>query len=524
MGSSCRLRRYCDVPGGVARRNDPGASHLQQRRRSRASSGMYRSSTQPTQRPAGPSIAFSDETNPPMLGVRPRHPADDRHRRQHPSDTRHDIEDGLQQPRIRQPRRLGNGHAHQRPHHDQHEQGDGSDEFAGAYGHDGNVQLLAGAQLARGKGRTIKCAQIHASAASMAGSSAQQAPHRRAVRWWLLSIAALIAVMVLVGEAPHLTESGLSIVEWKPVTGTLPPLTQEQWTQAFEAYKTIPQYRELNAGMNLSEFKTIFWWEGSHRLLWPGIGGACLLPFICLLWRGALGADLRRRLWLIFGLGALQGAVGWWMVASGLTQRVEVSQYRLATHLVLALLIFASIVWTLRRLVERPQPAMPSRLKITGMVLLALTFVQLYFGALVAGLRAGRVYNTWPDIDGALIPSAARLWFEQPWWRNLFDNTLTVQFEQRMTAYALLVLAALHAFDAVRSRAGSAVVGGAWSLLAAITLQAGVGILTLLNQVPIDLALTHQAVAIVVLTLAVFQAERLASRRVETGQQKLVLP
>jgi heme a synthase len=358
----------------------------------------------------------------------------------------------------------------------------------------------------------------------MTGIFAQQPPHGRAIRWWLISVAALIAIMVLVGGATRLTESGLSIVEWKPVTGALPPLTDAQWTQAFEAYKTIPQYRELNAGMNLLEFKTIFWWEWSHRLLGRVIGMVYLLPFLWFLWRGMLGTELKRRLWLIFGLGALQGAVGWWMVASGLTQRVEVSQYRLATHLVLALLIFASIVWTLRRLVERPQPAMPSRLKITGMVLLALTFVQLYFGALVAGLRAGRVYNTWPDIDGGFIPSAARLWFETPWWRNLFDNALTVQFDHRMTAYALLALAALHASDAVRSRAGSAVIGGAWSLLAAIMLQAVLGILTLLNQVPIDLALAHQAVAIVVLTLAVLQAERLAVRRAIPDQGRLVLP
>jgi cytochrome c oxidase assembly protein subunit 15 len=143
-----------------------------------------------------------------------------------------------------------------------------------------------------------------------------------------------------------------------------------------------------------------------------------------------------------------------------------------------------------------------------------LVFLQLYFGALVAGLRAGRVYNTWPDIDGAFIPSAARLFFEEPWWRNLFDNALTVQFEHRMTAYALLVLALLHAVDAVRARAGSAVVRGAWWLVAAITLQATLGILTLLHQVPIDLALMHQAVAIVVLTLAIFQTERLTTRGV----------
>jgi len=165
-----------------------------------------------------------------------------------------------------------------------------------------------------------------------------------------------------------------------------------------------------------------------------------------------------------------------------------------------------------------------SRLKITGVALLALTFVQLYFGALVAGLRAGRVYNTWPQIDGALIPSAARLFFEDPWWRNLFDNTLTVQFEHRMTAYALLALALLHALDAVASRAGTAVVRGAWWLVAAISVQAVLGILTLLHQVPIDLALTHQAMAIVVLTLVIVHTERLVARRTVQQRDPLVQP
>jgi heme a synthase len=358
----------------------------------------------------------------------------------------------------------------------------------------------------------------------MTAVPAQQALEDRAIRWWLFSIAALIAIMVLVGGATRLTESGLSIVEWKPVTGMLPPLSQEQWRQAFEGYKTIPQYRELNAGMDLAQFKTIFWWEWSHRLLGRVIGLAYLLPFLWFLWRGALNAELGRRLWLIFGLGALQGAVGWWMVASGLSARVEVSQYRLATHLVLALIIFAAVVWTLRRLAERPPSAASLRLKITGFALMVLTFVQIYLGALVAGLRAGRVYNTWPDIDGGLIPSASRLFFETPWWRNLFDNTLTVQFEHRMTAYALFALAVLHALDVIGSRAGAAAVNGAIWLAAAVTLQATLGILTLLNQAPIDLALAHQAVAIVVLTLAVFQAERLAGRTAGSERREVVLP
>jgi cytochrome c oxidase assembly protein subunit 15 len=348
-----------------------------------------------------------------------------------------------------------------------------------------------------------------------------QAASNRAVRLWLLAVAGLIALMVLVGGATRLTESGLSITEWKPVTGALPPLSQAEWEQAFAAYKQIPQYHALNAGMTLAQFKSIFWWEWSHRLLGRVIGMVYLLPFLFFLWRGGMTGELKRRLWLIFGLGALQGAVGWWMVASGLSERIEVSQYRLATHLVLALLIYAAIVWTLRRLRERPSLAVPARLKITARVLLALTFVQLYLGALVAGLRAGLVYNTWPDIDGGFIPTAARLWFQQPGWRNLFENTLTVQFEHRMTAYTLFALALFHAFDAVRSRVDRTAVSGALWLVAVVTLQATLGILTLLNQVPIDLALTHQAVAIAVLTLAVMQAERLAVRQAVRVSQEM---
>jgi cytochrome c oxidase assembly protein subunit 15 len=343
----------------------------------------------------------------------------------------------------------------------------------------------------------------------MSGFAAGPVDRTGAVRIWLIAIAALIALMVLVGGATRLTESGLSIVEWKPVTGTLPPLTDRQWSEAFEAYKTIPQYRELNAGMDLAQFKTIFWWEWSHRLLGRVIGVAYLLPFLWFIARGALGSELKRRLWIIFALGALQGGVGWWMVASGLTQRVEVAPVRLATHLSLALIIFAAIVWTLRRLTPQPAEPAPARLRLTAALLLGLTFVQLYFGALVAGLRAGKMFNTWPEIDGALIPDAARLWFETPWWKNIFDNHLTAQFDHRMLAYALWTLAALHALDAWRSRTGQAAAGALW-LFAAMTLQAALGILTLLHQVPIPLALAHQAVGIVVLTLAVIQVERLA--------------
>jgi cytochrome c oxidase assembly protein subunit 15 len=335
----------------------------------------------------------------------------------------------------------------------------------------------------------------------------------RGVRIWLVVVAAFVVGTLLVGGATRLTESGLSIVEWKPVTGTIPPLTEAEWNRQFEAYKTIPQYREMNLGMSLSEFKTIFWWEWGHRLLGRVIGAVFLLPFLWFLWRGVLSADLKRKLWVIFALGGLQGAVGWWMVSSGLTERVSVSQYRLAIHFMLALLIFSAIVWTLRRLQVRPALAAPSRLKTTSWVLLGLVFLQLYFGALVAGLRAGRVFNTWPEIDGAFIPAAARLFFEQPWWKNFFDNTLTVQFSHRMIAYALLVVTAAHAIDAVRSRVSAQAVAGALWLLMAMVAQVIIGIMTLLHQVPIDLALAHQGTAIIVLMLALFQAERLGDRR-----------
>jgi len=345
----------------------------------------------------------------------------------------------------------------------------------------------------------------------------------RSVRAWLIVVAALIVCTLMVGGATRLTESGLSIVEWKPVTGTIPPLTDAEWTRQFEAYKTIPQYREMNRGMSLSEFKTIFWWEWGHRLLGRLIGAVFLLPFLWFLWRGFLPGPLKRKLWVIFVLGGLQGAVGWWMVSSGLTERVSVSQYRLAVHFMLAVFIFSAIVWTLRQLQVRVPLIATPRTRVTGRVLLALIFLQFYFGALVAGLRAGKVFNTWPLIDGAFIPTTARLFFEHPWWRNFFDNTLTVQFTHRMIAYTLVVLAVLHAIDAIRSKASPVIVSRALWIMTAMIFQAVVGILTLLNQVPIDLGLAHQAIAIFVLTLALFHAERLGGAMPNRTPAKLRL-
>jgi cytochrome c oxidase assembly protein subunit 15 len=343
------------------------------------------------------------------------------------------------------------------------------------------------------------------------------AARRGAVRFWLLAVAALMVATLLVGGATRLTESGLSIVEWRPVTGVVPPMSQQAWQSEFAKYQIIPQYRELNRGMTLDQFKTIYWWEWSHRMLARLVGAAFLLPFLVFLWRGWIERPLRIRLWLLFGAGALLGAAGWWMVSSGLSERVSVSQYRLAFHLTLASAIYAAIVWTACGLAARPPQAGPMRLRATAVGLAIMVLVQIYLGALVAGLDAGLIFNTWPLIDGALIPSADRLWFETPLWRNFFENTLMVQFVHRMFAYALWLVAMIHVADIIVLRQKGAVLDGALTLASAMTVQVGIGVVTLLYQAPLSLALLHQAMAIVVLTIAVVHAERLSPRRAKAG-------
>jgi cytochrome c oxidase assembly protein subunit 15 len=322
----------------------------------------------------------------------------------------------------------------------------------------------------------------------------------------------MIFLTLVVGGATRLTESGLSIVEWKPVTGVLPPQSQADWQREFTRYQAIPQYRERNAGMNLDEFKTIYWWEWSHRLLARSTGAVFLLPFLFFLWRGWIPPRLKGRLWGIFAGGAALGAVGWWMVSSGLagSARVSVSQYRLAFHLTLACAIYAAVLWTAQGL-TRPGEGTPKRLRITSLAIVLLVLLQIYLGALVAGLDAGLVFNTWPLIDGALVPSADRLWFVQPAWRNLFENALTVQFDHRMVAYTVWLVAMLHLADAWR--AGRAL-RGALLLAIMVTLQAALGIVTLLHAAPLPLAMAHQLLAIVVFTVAIVHAERQSGRAV----------
>lgn len=336
----------------------------------------------------------------------------------------------------------------------------------------------------------------------------------RAIRLWLYAVAALVLAMVLVGGATRLTESGLSITEWRPVMGALPPLSEGDWEAEFEKYRAIPQYRGLNRGMSLEQFKTIYWWEWAHRLLGRLIGVAFLLPLLWFLWRGWVGRSLQSRLWIIFALGALQGGVGWWMVASGLTERIEVSQYRLATHLILACTIYVALLWTAQRLGGRavagasagPDGMAGGRIRVTAGALVVLVLGQIYLGALVAGLRAGLVYNTWPTIDGAIVPDASRLFFDTPLWRNFFENTLTVQFDHRMLAYAIFVCALWHAFDVSSVVKKGPAVASSAVLLVAVAVQVALGIMTLLLRVPLPVALLHQAAAMLVLTVATAHA------------------
>jgi heme a synthase len=360
---------------------------------------------------------------------------------------------------------------------------------------------------------------------ALSGTGAAQgkgAPAAHAIAVWLWCVAGLVFAMVLVGGATRLTESGLSIVEWKPVTGAVPPLGEAEWQAEFAKYKTIPQYERLNRGMSLDEFKTIYWWEWGHRLLGRVIGAAFLVPFLWFLWKRSFDRRTSFALAGIFALGAVQGAVGWWMVASGLTERVSVSQYRLAFHLTLACMIYVALVWTAdRKPAPYPPPLAgkgregaaarrmaPGRLRWSACALLVLAIVQIYLGALVAGLRAGLIFNTWPLIDGSFIPRTADLFFAHPLWRNFFENTLTVQFDHRMVAYGLCALALIHGVDARLHGRDKRLATGAGFVAVAVLAQAGIGIMTLIRGVPIELALLHQAVAMVVLTAATLHAAR----------------
>lgn len=335
------------------------------------------------------------------------------------------------------------------------------------------------------------------------------------MRLWLIVVAALVFVMVCVGGATRLTGSGLSITEWQPLMGALPPLNDADWQDVFEKYKRIPQYEQVNKGMSLPEFKAIFWWEWGHRLLGRLIGVVFAVPLAWFWWRGAIGPELRGKLTGLLALGGLQGAMGWYMVKSGLVDRVSVSQYRLALHLGLAILIFGMLVWIVLDIDRHRERAVRLNTLSRGQVrlglgLAGLVFAQILLGALVAGLKAGLTYNTWPLMDGRLVPDG--LFTMSPWWINLFENITTVQFDHRMVAYVVLALAAWHAWSVNASADDERVRGSAIALLLAIVGQAALGIWTLIAVVPLPLGIAHQAGAVAVFGVAVWHVHRLLRR------------
>ena len=338
----------------------------------------------------------------------------------------------------------------------------------------------------------------------------------RAVAIWLWSLAGLVFLMVIVGGATRLTESGLSITEWKPLSGIIPPLSQAAWLAEFENYKKIPQYTQLFPDMDLSGFKFIFFFEWSHRLLGRFIGAATLLPLIYFWAKGVLPPGFKPKLLGVLALGALQGIVGWWMVKSGLSDRVEVAQERLATHLLLACLTFAALVWLAASL-KRRDPEITATVFLglywfaRGMVVLVL--LQIGFGALVAGLRAGRAFNTWPLIDGYFWPPLEKLTLLTPLWRNFLDNILLVQFQHRMTAYVLLAAALTQVFYASRVAAGSPAQRRAIAVGGLVAMQAMIGIVALVLVVPLWAGLLHQAFAMLVLGMVVAHAQALSKGR-----------
>lgn len=302
--------------------------------------------------------------------------------------------------------------------------------------------------------------------------------------------------MILVGGATRLTDSGLSITEWKPIMGAIPPLSESDWRQAFDAYRQIPEYAQVNPTMDLAAFKAIYWWEWTHRFLGRLIGAVFLLPFLVFWWAGYISRGLWPKLASLFLLGGLQGAVGWYMVKSGLVDRVDVSQYRLAVHFGIAVLILGATLWLWLGLGAGPEDKFrrPRYAFGVAVAVLLLVYLQMLAGALVAGLDAGFGFNTWPLINGAFVPDGLNA--ATPWCLNLFENPLTVQFDHRMLGYIVLAATLAQAGWLARKSNSATLTMSATAVACVALLQATLGVWTLLLAVPIELGLAHQAGAI----------------------------
>jgi cytochrome c oxidase assembly protein subunit 15 len=332
----------------------------------------------------------------------------------------------------------------------------------------------------------------------------------RAVRTWLLLIAVLVLCMAVVGGATRLTGSGLSITEWKPIVGAVPPVSEAAWRDAFEKYKQIPQYRIVNKGMTLNQFTAIFWWEWGHRFLGRLIGFVFLLPFVFFLLRRAIPRPFIPKVAALFVLGGAQGGLGWFMVMSGLADdRVAVTQYRLAAHLALATLIAGYAFWLALTIREEGQerkqaPAAPATVGRAAIVLGALVYLQIIAGAFVAGLGAGHASDTWPLMGGHFIPYG--LTDHSPLYMNLFENHMTVQFVHRMIAYCIALYALAFAAAVWRR---PALRGPAIAIGAAVLAQVALGVATIVYGVPLGYALVHQGNAMLVLAASLWAVQRI---------------
>jgi len=330
---------------------------------------------------------------------------------------------------------------------------------------------------------------------------ARAASPERAVALWLIACCAMVFLMVVIGGVTRLTESGLSITQWQPVSGVLPPLGEAQWQAAFARYQAIPQYRAVHAGMSLAAFKGIYFWEYLHRLWGRLIGFVFAAPFLYFLARRRVPARLAPKLAGIFALGALQGAVGWYMVASGLEDRIEVSQYRLALHLAMAVLIYAAMLWVaLDLLSPSAWRGENGGLRSGATLVLLLAFVTLVAGSFVAGTRAGYLDNTFPLMEGRFVPPG--YWHEAPWWRNFFENLVAVQFDHRVLAETTFAAILVLWLASLRAALAPALRLAMHLLLGMALIQVGLGIATLLLVVPLPVAVLHQAGALGVITLA----------------------
>ncbi len=322
--------------------------------------------------------------------------------------------------------------------------------------------------------------------------SIQPAPqHQRTIANWLMVCLALVSLMVFIGGVTRLTESGLSIVEWKLLSGTLPPMTDIAWHAEFEEYKATPQFKQVNHHFELPDFKRIYWLEYLHRLLGRVIGLAVLLPFAYFTARRMLPRRLFWRGLAIGGLVAAQGTVGWVMVASGLDDQPRVAPIKLASHLLLAFTVFSVMLWTRWQVLGHTRPVLPKNYAHAARALLLLVVIQIFFGALVAGLRAGLSYNSYPLMDGQLIPNGLHLM--QPWWLNHLESVLTVQFQHRIGA--VVVVAAMIGFISYAWRITPLYPALRWIGILTIV-QFGLGVATLLTGVNMWLASAHQLVAL----------------------------